>query len=575
MSSTSPDKDLLQERLFLALLAVAAGLRFINLGFLDMQAWDEAVYAVRSMGILRFGGWLDQTAFSVDGLYSSFHPPLHVWLTTVAYSLLGVSEFSTRFVSACLGGATLFVLYAIGKRLMNREVGLLAALLYGLTPFVSFYARQGQFDTSMTFFISLAFLFLIRGIDGGGVRQYTFAALAVGAALMTRSFVGGGVLIALAAFILLSRGRSPISLKRLLIVMLLAGLLPLPWYAMMIVKHGGGNPLFVLQAADLYERAVIGFEENIKPLGVLYYFNQLIVLIPLIVVWGWFGLWRAIRENHAGWKLVALWFLVYFVVFSIVRSKLAVYVFPVLPAFSLLAARTIWHAVEGGISRTSTAFLMGGTLLATLWASSQEWRNGVKALLRDLFQFHLPPPSQVAEVLPLILLVTACVFVTLAFFHAERPNSILKALPVGLVIASLTWTLTHVLYLDSFQHRDGGKALATFVQQHGIDQLLVAGYERNPQISYYFEGVDLGWREDVHFRRIIPPRDRQRFRSWLLAETTHEPNSTLLVLEKDKFIRYETIDPLAIAPPDYELVFESRRYAAFQRAKGEHYALAQ
>ncbi|MGH2566708.1 MAG: hypothetical protein ACRDGA_00090, partial [Bacteroidota bacterium] len=93
----------------------------------------------------------------------------------------------------------------------------------------------------------------------------------------------------------------------------------------------------------------------------------------------------------------------------------------------------------------------------------------------------------------------------------------------------------------------------------------VAGYERNPQITFYLRGIDIGWREDVQFRRIIPPKEKSHFRSWLLSETTQEPASTLLVLEMDKFIRYETIDPMDIVPPDYELVLMTRRYACFQR----------
>jgi hypothetical protein len=45
------------------------------------------------------------------------------------------------------------------------------------------------------------------------------------------------------------------------------------------------------------------------------------------------------------------------------------------------------------------------------------------------------------------------------------------------------------------------------------------------------------------------------------------------VIEKDKFIRYELIQPLEIVPPDYELVFESRRYACFQRTQPTHMAI--
>lgn len=82
------------ERLYVFALLAVGLLRFLNLGFEDLQAWDEALYAVRAEGILRFGGFLDQTQFSIGGLYSSLHPPLYVWLTSVSFFLFGVTEFA-------------------------------------------------------------------------------------------------------------------------------------------------------------------------------------------------------------------------------------------------------------------------------------------------------------------------------------------------------------------------------------------------------------------------------------------------------------------------------------------------
>ncbi|MEK6756116.1 MAG: hypothetical protein AABZ02_08200, partial [Bacteroidota bacterium] len=86
-----------------------------------------------------------------------------------------------------------------------------------------------------------------------------------------------------------------------------------------------------------------------------------------------------------------------------------------------------------------------------------------------------------------------------------------------------------------------------------------------PQLSYYLEGADIGWRDDLPVRRIVPPKDRARFRSWLTDQLSGALDDALVVIEKDKFIRYEWVTAHEVIPPDYALVFESRRYAAFQR----------
>ena len=181
------------ERIFVTSLLFVGLLRFINLGFLDLQAWDEALYAVRAQGILLYGGFFDQTPFSIGGLYSALHPPLHVWFTTASFYVLGVSEFAARFTSAVFGILTLFVLFQIGKELEHQFVGLVAALLFGLNPYVTFLARQGQFDTTLVFFLALAFMWYLRMEKDHQMNQAAYACLAVGAALMTKLFVGFGI----------------------------------------------------------------------------------------------------------------------------------------------------------------------------------------------------------------------------------------------------------------------------------------------------------------------------------------------------------------------------------------------
>ena len=182
-----------KERIYLAVLLAVGTLRFVNLGFIDLQAWDESLYAVRAEGILLFGGIIDQTPFSIGGLYSSLHPPLYVWLTSLSFLLFGVTEFAARFFSAFLGGLTLITIFQIGKDLRNSSLGFVAAMLYGLNPFVTFQARQGQFDTTLVFLLSLAVLCYLRAESTGKTRWAVYAGISIGAALMTKLFVAFGI----------------------------------------------------------------------------------------------------------------------------------------------------------------------------------------------------------------------------------------------------------------------------------------------------------------------------------------------------------------------------------------------
>ena len=299
------------ERIYVLALFAVASARFLNLGFLDLQAWDEALYAVRSVGILQFGGILDQTTFSIGGLYSSLHPPLYVWLTSVSFLVFGVTEFAVRFFSAVFGGLTLMVIYKMGKELHSSKVGFIAAMLFGLNPFVSFYARQGQFDAALAFFLSLSILYLLRYEARGGLHYALLGGLAIGAALMTKLFVGFGIPLAYFFWKAATHeGKEPLW-KPLVVTLGMALLVAAPWHIYMTSTRGFGNPLFLLDASAVVERSVAGVEGNIKPLEVFYYVNQLFVLFPLGVIWFIVGIYRIFRNRDRAWLLLTIWFTVF------------------------------------------------------------------------------------------------------------------------------------------------------------------------------------------------------------------------------------------------------------------------
>lgn len=557
-----------QERFYHFCLLAAGLLRFVNLGFKDLQAWDEALYAMRAEGILRFGGWLDQTPFAIDGLYSSLHPPFYVWLMTIAFHLFGVNEFSARFFSALLGGLTLFVIYGLGKKLVNRHVGFLAAVLFGLHPFTTFFARQGQFDTALVFFLSLAVYCLINDKQQPSQRHVIFSGLSTGAALMTKLYVGLGIPLTYAVWTLFSHSDTrPKQWKNLGLLVLVATVVALPWHLFMTFTHGDGNPLFFLKASALWDRAVSGIEGNIKPLEGFYFINQMFVLFPVGVFWFGYGLWKILRAREQPWLFLAVWFTVFFLVFSIMRTKLAVYLLPMLVPAALIAAREIWNAALGQLSARTAASLLTASGMAVLWASNQNWRTQLKELLHSLISIKVPHTALLVSLVPFFLTAIAILVIAVGLFRSGWIERLRRPLILIVTLPLFGWSLYNVAYRDSVEYNDGGKAFAEFVRQQGYDRLLVAGYERNPQLTFYLRGVDIGWRDDIQFRRIIPPKNREEFRSWLMKETANEPAATLLVLEKDKFIRYESINPFEIVPPDYEVVFESRRYACFQKVK--------
>ena len=83
--------------LFLLLALVASTIMFWRLGEGSLGDYDEADYAQSAREML---WWNDFNTPRWNGMEFFDKPPLGLWLTTLAYKVCGVNEFSARLVSA-------------------------------------------------------------------------------------------------------------------------------------------------------------------------------------------------------------------------------------------------------------------------------------------------------------------------------------------------------------------------------------------------------------------------------------------------------------------------------------------
>lgn len=338
-----------------------------------------------------------------------------------------------------------------------------------------------------------------------------------------------------------------------------------PWHLYMTLVHGDGNPLFFLGASDVFERAFGAFEGNVKPLGVLYYCNQMFVVFPFAVVWMLAALPSAFKKPDPMWMLVGILFAVFFVAFSLMSTQLQVYILPALVPAALLASRSLMGAVSGQMGRNVAILLFTGSGLSTVWALSQDWRNAVKGVLTKLADLALPVTSDLESVVRLALGVVIVLLIVTILWKRTSVRQLSRLLIPAHVVPLFLFSLYSVVFLDQDRYLDGATDLTRFISERNIRHLVVAGYERNPQLSYYLVGADLGWPSSITFKRIIPPRQESQFKEWLAAELLEVDARTLVVLEKDKFIRHQWLRPQLYMPQSFMPVYESRRYSAWMR----------
>lgn len=100
------------------------------------------------------------------------------------YQLLWIG----RSITALLGGASVYVLYLIGKKLFNEKTGLMASFLLAISPL---HVRDSHYittDVPSLFFILVSFLFLVYLVHEGKWKWYILSGLFIGISSTVRYF---------------------------------------------------------------------------------------------------------------------------------------------------------------------------------------------------------------------------------------------------------------------------------------------------------------------------------------------------------------------------------------------------
>ncbi|WP_136717594.1 glycosyltransferase family 39 protein [Halorientalis salina] len=345
--------------------AVSTGVERVRTTLTERPPWLYAVLvagtALRLYGLGTESYWLDEIAslnyvlsrslveVIVELPFVDRHPPLYYALLDGWISLLGTGEAPVRLLSAVFGIAALPVMYALGARLYDRQVGVLAA---GLLSVSGLHLQQSQ-NARMYSLLVLATLasmyWLVRLRESPDRRAgvgYLCSTVVLG---YTHAF-GLFVVAAQNGQILTSRlldenGEWPIPLRRWLALQAGVGLLVLPYVAVLsrqvfALDDGGGVALGWIPEPTL-SRLVFAVGRYLHPRDPLLG----LAAIVLVCVFAAVGASRVPlhRENTT---LLAWWFLVpvlapFVLSYLVAPLFVARYTVAALPALLLFLSKEI------------------------------------------------------------------------------------------------------------------------------------------------------------------------------------------------------------------------------------------
>lgn len=364
---------------WLILALVLAATYFLKLRHLDHTAlthWDEVFHAIVSQNLLKHP--LEPTLIDAPYLdfshdkWSESHVWLHkpilpLWQIALAFAALGTDTFSLRLPSALLSTGAAWLTYLIGKELLDRRAGLLAATFQAANPFVLMLVHGYQFadhiDVALLFWVEVGIYFLARALRTGCLRDMLLAGIAQGLAYLCKSYLAAIILgLALTAWLLPVVGLGRRADRRIGCVHLLGllgatGMTVGPWLVYCLARYPSE---FAHEHAQVWKHLTSNVEGWAAPwdrvafdyLICLYGVFYAPILVAGIVLAG-----KTVRQHPTGLVLVYAWGLGVIIPHLLATSKTPSATLLAMPALLLLLSCFLADAWRG--ERWSLAALTG------------------------------------------------------------------------------------------------------------------------------------------------------------------------------------------------------------------------
>ncbi|MCW3995080.1 MAG: PQQ-binding-like beta-propeller repeat protein [Candidatus Bathyarchaeota archaeon] len=330
-------------------IAIFTVIFFLSLNAGPLWAADEKTYSQMAYHMIKSGDYLLPWSFGEPAIWAG-KPPLLMWLMALSYQLFGVSNFATRFWNPLFGALSLVVIFFLGKRLYNRQVGFLSIIVLG--TFTTFYAfaTHAMTDGPLLFFmLASIYLLLIDEEKEGTSRYAVVSGVFFGLALMTKQIQA--LLIPIILIIYFSVAKRNIRFlftKRFMLFWAAALLIFLPYVFYMALRFKDFWECYFIYC--VFSRAVTPLEGHVG--SYLFYFNYLVtgenlLWVGLLPFAGALSVFRAFMRRSKADMLLVIWVAVVFVVFSFAQTKIYWYILPAMPAFALAISSFLqWVATK-------------------------------------------------------------------------------------------------------------------------------------------------------------------------------------------------------------------------------------
>ncbi len=144
----------------------------INKKLIGHHDWNSVVYGSSARSLIG-------RAESGGVFYQQDYPPLLPFSLSLSFLSFGIHEWSVRAVPIFFTFLTAVMIYLLAKKLINKEIGLAAAILYLNTPLIRYFGKIAVHETITPFFAILVFYIYWLWFKKQKPRKYLLLLLAI------------------------------------------------------------------------------------------------------------------------------------------------------------------------------------------------------------------------------------------------------------------------------------------------------------------------------------------------------------------------------------------------------------
>ena len=342
----------LPEALIIAFVLLITGITFSL--FLPFVPIDETRYITVAWEMK-----LDHSFIvpMLHGLPYSHKPPLLFWLINLDWAVLGVNEFSLRFIPVIFSVLNILLIRKIALLLWNDDkIARYAMLILSATLVYLIWSALIMFDLLLTFWILVGVLALLQADRSGKFSDWSLFSLAIGGGLLSKGPVIFVHILPAAIAVFWWSQNENLRLRawylKLVAALILGIAIAVVWVIPAAILGGEGYREAILwgQSAN---RMVSSFAHG-RPFW--FYIPILpILFLPWVLMAPSWCKFKTIREN-AGGRFLLSWILPTLIIFSLISGKQIQHLVPMIPTVSLLIAQNLaangesiaretrWHA---------------------------------------------------------------------------------------------------------------------------------------------------------------------------------------------------------------------------------------